>query len=186
MCNILVLHGSPRRGRNSDTLTEKFLDGIKSKVGVKIEHCILDRMNIAPCRGCFECTKVEPHLCIINDDMQQIYRSYRAADLIIYTTPMYWDYITAQMKLAIDRMEPLAWDGFSGKKVFAIFTYRNHYELADQFFKQITPFFKLDYQSYPCQTYDPKTQRDIPIEELPEKQEEIFTLGIKMGEKLQL
>ena len=40
--------------------------------------------------------------------MQQIYSVFGDADVVVFATPMYWGYITAQLKTVVDRMEALA------------------------------------------------------------------------------
>ena len=181
MVRIVILHGSPRKNHNSDTLVEKYLEGFKSKITVQEEHFYLNEMNISPCQGCLYCEHSVHHQCKIQDDMQKIYKSYKTADIVIYSTPMYWGYLTGQMKVAVDRMESLAWEGFGGKTVVVIMTYRHHYESAENFFKRIAPFFHLDLHTFPCQTYNPETQEDIHITELSDKLSQIYKLGEKMA-----
>jgi hypothetical protein len=48
-------------------------------------------------------------------------------------------------------------------------------------FERIAPHFKIDLHILPCCTFDPETRREIPIEELPEKQEEAYKLGLKLA-----
>ena len=62
----------------------------------------LNDLAIRPCQGCFRCAGESP--CIIDDDMQQIYPEFAAADLVVFATPIYWWHMNAQMKLCIDRM----------------------------------------------------------------------------------
>jgi multimeric flavodoxin WrbA len=113
--------------------------------------------------------------------MQEIYRVYKESDLVVWTTPMYWGYITAQMKLVQDRMEALAWKGFEGKTFATLFTYRHHYESAAKMFMRIAPHFMIDLHVLECCTYDKETGRDMPIEELPEKLVEAYNLGKKLS-----
>ncbi len=176
----VVLHGSPRKGMNSDTLTESFLSGLRESGSTEVTHFYLNEMEIAPCQGCLECDE-PPHNCKIIDDMQNVYKAYKNADLIIWATPMYWGYLTAQMKLAQDRMEALAWKGFGGKTFAVLITYRHHYESASNMFMRIAPQFKIDLHLLECCTYDKDTGKDIPIEALPEKLREAFDLGKKLG-----
>jgi multimeric flavodoxin WrbA len=172
----VVLHGSPRKGKNSDSLAESFIKGLTEENPWKVDHFYLNELEIAPCQGCLSCAK-PPHNCKIDDDMQGIYVSYKESDLIIWATPMYWGYLTAQMKLVQDRMEALAWEGFGDKTFAALFTYRHHYESAANMFKRIAPHFKIDLHVLDCCTYDKETGRDIPINELPEKLAEAYEMG---------
>ena len=113
--------------------------------------------------------------------MQYIYKSYKESDLIIWVSPMYWGYLTAQLKLVQDRMEALAWSGFENKTFVVLLTYRHHYQSTASMFERIAPHFNIDLHILECCTLDPETRRDIPIIEIPEKLEEAYNLGIRLG-----
>ena len=183
--NAVVLHGSPRKGKNSDTLTESFLSGLRETGPTEVTHFYLNEMDIAPCQGCLECAE-PPHICKINDDMQNIYTQYKKSDLIIWATPMYWGYMTAQMKTAQDRMEALAWKGFSDKTFAVLITYRHHSESTSNMFKRIAPHFNIDLHVLECCTYDEETGKDFPIEALPEKLRQAYDLGKRVGRTFSL
>jgi multimeric flavodoxin WrbA len=178
--NVIVLHGSPRKGRNSDTLAESFINGLTEEKSWQVTNFFLNDMNISPCQGCLACAK-PPHNCRIDDDMQGVYHAYKESDLIVWATPMYWGYLTAQMKTVQDRMEALAWEGFGEKTFATLFTYRHHYESAANMFRRIAPHFKIDLHVLDCCTYDKTTGRDIPITELPEKLVEAYELGKRLS-----
>jgi multimeric flavodoxin WrbA len=172
----IILHGSPRKGKNSDTLAESFIKGLIEEKPWQVTHFYLNEMEISPCQGCLTCAK-SPHMCRFDDDMQQIYLAYKESDLVVWTTPMYWGYLTAQMKLVQDRMEALAWEEFGNKTFVALFTYRHHFESAENMFRRIAPYFKIDLHVLDCCTYEKETGRDISINMLPEKLEEAYLLG---------
>ena len=176
----VVLHGSPRKGKNSDTLAESFIKGLTEENPWQVDHFYLNDLEISPCQGCLFCSK-SPHDCKIVDDMQGIYSSYKESDLIIWATPMYWGYLTAQMKQVQDRMEALAWEGFGDKTFVTLFTYRHHYESAANMFRRIAPPFKIDLHVLECCTYDMETGRDIPVNELPGKLVEAYELGKRLS-----
>lgn len=176
----VVLHGSPRRGRNSDTLVEHFLRGLTESGVHEVTHFYLNDMEIRPCQGCLGCNE-PPYECVILDDMTDIYGAYREADLVVWATPMYWGYLTAQMKTVQDRMEALAVKGFGGKVFAVIVTYNHHFESAVGMFERICPFFDVELHTLVCRTYDPETRRDIAVEELPDKLEEAYRLGRKLS-----
>lgn len=171
-----MLHGSPRKDKNSDTLAKSLVSGLQTGADWEISHFYINQMNIAPCQGCLDC-KEPPHVCRIKDDMMEIYREYKESDLIIWATPMYWGYLTSQMKLVQDRMEALAWEGFGNKTFATLFTYRHHYESAANMFRRIAPHFNIDLHVLDCCTYDKETGRDIPVSDLPEKLVEAYELG---------
>ena len=106
--NVITLHGSPKRDGNSDTLVKHFINGLNTRSIIELKQFILYDMNIKPCQGCRSCNYSENNACIIDDDMQKIYTAFENVDVVVFATPMYWGYMTAQMKLAFDRMEALA------------------------------------------------------------------------------
>lgn len=138
-------------------------------------------MEISPCQGCLACSATPLHKCKIDDDMQQVYSTYTKSDLIVWATPMYWGYLTAQMKLAQDRMEALAWGGFGAKTFAVLMTYRHHYESAANMFRRIAPHFNIDLHIIECCTYEKETRKDVPIEKLPEKLQKAYELGKRLG-----
>jgi multimeric flavodoxin WrbA len=177
---VVVLHGSPRRGGNSDTLAGEFLKGLGSH---SVRHFYLNEMKIKPCQGCLHCATSPGHKCAIDDDMTEIYDAYKKAQLVVWASPMYWGYITSQMKAAQDRMEALAWEGFDGKTFAVLLTYRYHYESAANMFRRISPYFHIDLHVVPCRTYDPEAKRDMQITECAAALREAYELGVKLGRK---
>lgn len=113
----LGLVGSPIRGGNVDLLVDRVLAGAASQ-GVHIEKIFLNDLTIRPCQSCGPRPHdVGPHdvgshagHCRIDDDMRQVHMLIDAADILILGTPVYFDTVSAQMKLMIDRcncMTPL-------------------------------------------------------------------------------
>jgi len=177
----IVLHGSPRKNKNSDTLAEHFLKGL-SEDALRVEkHFYTNEMSIRPCQGCLGCANADDRRCVIKDDMQEIYSAFIEADVIVFATPMYWGYITAQLKAVIDRMEALVmWDHFKGKTFVVLITYRYHCESTVAFFERICSFFDVKLHVITCRTLDPETDEDIPISMRKEKLIEAYELGQSM------
>ena len=82
------------------------------------------------------CAESVGNMCKLQDDMQQIHRDFRRANLIVIATPMYWGYMTGAVKVAFDKMEALAWKGLHQKEIIVIITYHNHYETFQSFFER--------------------------------------------------
>jgi len=62
----------------------------------------------------------------VQDDMQKIYPELRAADAIVYASPIYWFNVSAQLKLAMDRCYALGGEGgyvLAGKRIGLAFSY---------------------------------------------------------------
>jgi multimeric flavodoxin WrbA len=108
----LGLVGSPIRGGNVDLLVDQVLAGAASQ-GVHIEKIFLNDLTIRPCQSCGVGSHgVGSHAghCRIDDDMRQVHTLIDAADILILGTPVYFDTVSAQTKLMIDRcncMTPL-------------------------------------------------------------------------------
>ncbi len=178
--NTIVLHGSPRKNGDSDTLAEYFLRGLQSQGKHRIAHFYANEMRIRPCQGCLKCNQRLASHCATEDDMQQIYSAFIEADVVVFATPMYWGYMTAQLKAVMDRMEAIT--GYFKDKTFVVLiTYHYHCASTVAFFERITPFFKVNLHVITCRTMDEKTEKDIPIRDLPEKLYEAKNLGVKLG-----
>ena len=101
---VLGLNGSPRRGGNTDIILAELMRGAISQ-GAETETIILSNLKIAPCTHCDGCLKTGE--CIINDDMQMVYKEMESADRIVIASPLHFMSLTAQMKLAIDRCQAI-------------------------------------------------------------------------------
>ena len=99
---IIAFQGSPRIGGNTDILLEEAL-----KPAVEADHEItlfdLNSMNITPCQDCGKCEA--SGMCVIEDDMLQVYKAIRDADRIILTSPIFFFGVSAQAKAMIDRCQ---------------------------------------------------------------------------------
>jgi multimeric flavodoxin WrbA len=122
---VLILAASPRKNGNSTILALKAAEGVKAEGGeadvVEIGH-----LKIAPCNACDSCLTKPEAGCVIKDDMQPLYQKIRAAQGIIFATPVYWFNMSAQMKLVIDRayaIQDKEYFAFTGKDVGVILTY---------------------------------------------------------------
>lgn len=61
MKNVLILSSSPRRGGNSDTLCDEFMQGAIES-GHRVEKVFLRDKTIHPCTGCGVCTPIQEAL----------------------------------------------------------------------------------------------------------------------------
>lgn len=107
MLKVLGIVGSPRKGKNNDTLVTHMLKGIEKTCEgqVIIEKFYADRLNIQPCKACDGCTKKRG--CVLKDDMNNLYNRFDAADIIILSSPLYFNSISAQLKTIIDRNQAI-------------------------------------------------------------------------------
>ena len=112
--NIVILSGSSRKGGNTDMLAAAFKEGAES-VGKNVALFRVADMNIGGCTGCEHCFD-EVGVCVQNDDMLEILDALRKADALVLASPVYYMTITAQLKLAVDRIYALLKEGKSIKR----------------------------------------------------------------------
>lgn len=179
---IVALHGSPIRGGSSDTLVEKLKQGIIEGGSHEIQHFIANDLNITPCQGCLTCTKPPYKCATTDDDMQQVYDAFIEADLVVWATPMYWGYMTAQLKLIMDRMEATT-QYFKGKTFVVIITYHHHYESTAAFYERICKFFETELLLIIYHSLDEKTGGDVHVSKNPKKLDEAYKLGQAIGKR---
>ncbi len=178
--NVLVLHGSPRRNGSSDTLVKHFLQGLKAGGRNRLKEFYANDLNIRPCQGCLTCAERGNNTCAIDDDMQAVYSAFVDADIVVWATPMYWGYMTAQLKTVLDRMEALACgpeENWKGKTFVVIITYHYHYQSTVAFFERITPFFGVKLHTIVYHSLSKDGRGDVHASNCKEKLEEAFALG---------
>ena len=100
--SILGINGSPRIGGNTDILLDKVLEGARAK-GAKIEKIILNTLKFSPCQECSELR--DDGTCIVEDDMQTLYKKIKEADAVVLASPIFFGSLTAQTKMMIDRFQ---------------------------------------------------------------------------------
>jgi hypothetical protein len=105
MVHILGLVGSPRKGKNTDRLVQSVLDGAKD-AGAKITKIYLNDLRIKPCQACSK--HPYPKYCIYNDGMTKLFKLFEKVDGIVLGTPAYYETISSQTKLMIDRCNCLS------------------------------------------------------------------------------
>lgn len=100
--NILVVHGSPRKGGNSDMLADAFTKGAE-EAGHTVTRIDAGQAKIAGCIACEYCFKHDGECCQ-KDDMQEFYPLLRDTDVLVFATPMYYYNFPAQLRAFQDRM----------------------------------------------------------------------------------
>lgn len=178
---VVVLHGSPRPEGDSTRLAEEFLGGVRSAAPARVRHFRANEMHIQPCQGCLSCRTAPGHRCVLRDDMDAIYDVFAAADVVVFATPMYWGYMTAQLKTVMDRMESLAWEHFAGKTFVVLITYHHHCASTVAFFERICPFFGVDLHVVTCRTLDDQSRQELPISSCTEELARARRVGEAIG-----
>jgi len=101
---VLGISGSPRLKGNTDILLDRILEGAKSK-GANTEKIILNKLKFSPCQEC-ENLK-DDGTCIVQDDMQSVYKKIKEADVLILASPIFFGSLSAQTKMMVDRFQCL-------------------------------------------------------------------------------
>lgn len=115
--NILVISSSFRTGGNSDTLADEFIKGAQSS-GHNVNKINLSGQIIVFCRGCLSCQKTQK--CIIKDDAADIVAKMKAADILVFATPIYYYEMSGQLKTLLDRANPLFSDKYSFRDIYLL------------------------------------------------------------------
>ena len=114
---ILGISGSPRVAGNTSHLLDVALDAARAMDGVEVEKVSLGKLDMHGCNGCRGCDAGEFHkhekkgreLCVTyyRDDVDEILKKMYWADGIIVGTPVFYQGVSAQLKMVIDRTQPL-------------------------------------------------------------------------------
>ncbi|MBZ0156378.1 MAG: flavodoxin family protein [Alphaproteobacteria bacterium] len=99
---IAAFQGSPRVEGNSELLLREALRAI-DEAGHEIQLFKLNLMKIRPCQDCGGCDQTG--VCIIRDEMDEIYKTVREADRIVLASPIFFFGLSAQAKAMIDRCQ---------------------------------------------------------------------------------
>lgn len=117
--NILTILGSPRLRGNTATILGWFEQQAAAQ-GHNLTRINLADYELEGCQGCMACQTYDDEPgCIQEDAISDILQSILAADLIVYTSPVYCWGFTAQMKAVIDRHFCLVkWHNGKGHRLF--------------------------------------------------------------------
>jgi len=103
---ILALNGSPRKTVSAThRILETLLAGMRD-AGAETQLVQLRDLDLRPCTGCYTCWVRTPGACIHDDGMAAAAQAMKAADLILFGTPLYHYSMTGLMKTFLDRLLP--------------------------------------------------------------------------------
>ncbi len=100
LMNIIVFNGSPRENGNSKTILNHFKKNIKSSHNIEIID--VAKRDINPCQDCAYCK--ENKKCVHSDETNLLIKKFQDADFVVFSSPVYYFSITAQLKILIDKM----------------------------------------------------------------------------------
>lgn len=99
---IVVITGSPRKDGNSFAMTDAFITAAQAE-GHSVTRFDAAMKKVGGCHACETCFKTGK-ACSFDDDFNEIAPAIEAADAIVFTMPVYWYSIPAQIKGVIDRL----------------------------------------------------------------------------------
>ncbi len=106
---IVVITGSPRKDGNSFAMTDAFIKSAEAK-GHTVTRFDAAMKKVGGCHACETCYKTG-RACSFDDDFNTIAPAILEADAVVFTTPVYWYSIPAQIKGVIDRLYSLVIGG---------------------------------------------------------------------------
>ena len=117
---IVVITGSPRKNGNSFAMTDAFIRAVEAK-GHAVTRFDAAMQKVGGCRACETCYSTGK-ACTFDDDFNTIAPAILEADALVFTMPVYWYSIPAQIKGIIDRIFSLVVGGkdIAGKEVALI------------------------------------------------------------------
>jgi len=104
MTSVLGIHGSPRKGGNTEILLDEALAGAEA-AGAEVEKIRLAKLKFKACQACGGCD--ETGKCKINDDMQLLYPKFINGNKFIIASPIFFKSISALTKSMVDRFQCL-------------------------------------------------------------------------------
>ena len=98
--SVVCVVGSPRAVGNTSYLVDVAINEFGRR-GARCEKLMLADCRILPCEGCDDCA--ERPVCPLEDDVALLLQKVYEADLVLFASPSYYEDVTGQMKVFIDR-----------------------------------------------------------------------------------
>lgn len=99
---IVVITGSPRKNGNSFAMTDAFIKAAEER-GHTITRFDAALMNVSGCYACETCFKTG-RACSFDDNFNRMAPVIQEADGVVFSAPIYWYTMPAQIKAVIDKM----------------------------------------------------------------------------------
>lgn len=114
LTKLLLISGSPVKGSSVEILLDKIAEGFRQSFGpdqAPVELVRLNDLTIKACQACGE--SPQPEFCFFDDGMTDLYRKLVEYDALVVGSPIYFDSVSAQTKLFVDRCNCLRPGDFS-------------------------------------------------------------------------
>ncbi len=180
MAKTVIILGSRREG-NGQYLANKIKDRLESKRIIS-DIIIPGNQKIYICTGCMDCdTK---GVCDFKDDMIDNIKKVENADTLIFITPTRWNLISGDLKIFMDRLNPLyTKETLKNKNMIAIAigsSCKDEYS-SDKALKSLTNFAEsasmnvlLEEKFNNCLKFDDIKKQEEKVEKLLDKIEKIL------------
>ena len=99
---IVVITGSPRKDGNSFAMTSAFIEAAQKK-GHSVTRFDAAMKKLGGCHACETCYSTGKP-CSFDDEFNALAPAILEADAVVFTMPVYWYSIPAQIKSVIDRL----------------------------------------------------------------------------------
>ena len=96
---VLAIYGSPRQEGNTAQMMDAALSVFPEEA--EIHKLFLGALNFSACGPCREC-KTKGY-CVIDDDMQMVYKDMLWADIILFGSPSQFSDVSADIKKLMER-----------------------------------------------------------------------------------
>jgi NAD(P)H-dependent FMN reductase len=109
--HILAIVGSYRKGGTIDSVVDEILVSAR-EAGAETRKLYLIDKHLLFCTNCRSCTQQEGSqhgACVLDDDMESVFRELDWADAFILGSPMNAGTVTAVMKVFIERLVSTAY-----------------------------------------------------------------------------
>ncbi len=105
MKDIIVIQGGGRPGGNTARLIGSFVRGVE-EAGHRVEVVSLMKNEVRGCLGCNACRYGKP--CVQKDAFNGMVPRIKAADCIVFASPLYFWTVSSRLKAFIERFYCLA------------------------------------------------------------------------------
>jgi len=105
LINLLVVSGSPVDQSSTDIILDRISNAITSSLPDQCPTAStfvrLNELKFIPCQSCGEAPT--PKFCLFDDGLTDVYTKLADCDCLLFGTPVYFDSVSAQAKMFIDR-----------------------------------------------------------------------------------
>lgn len=104
MIKILCISGSPVEDSSTDYILRELSHQISNRLNTNKAAIEFIKLNNLKLTSCIACGKIpEKNFCIYDDDISSIYNKIIECDCFLFGSPIYFDSVSAQSKILIDR-----------------------------------------------------------------------------------